>query len=46
MIAFFSAEEREKVAGILKRLGVTEHPGVLLIDARRDNKPSVSTIPP
>jgi hypothetical protein len=45
VIVFFSAEEKEKVARILKRLGMTEHPGVVLIDARRDNKPSASTIP-
>jgi len=39
---FFSADEEERVKGILKRLKLDEKPDVVLIDARPDNKPSGS----
>lgn len=42
VILFFSAEEEERVLEILKELGLLDHPDVILIDARRDNKPSGS----
>ncbi|MGO8976285.1 MAG: hypothetical protein ACLQNV_22530 [Steroidobacteraceae bacterium] len=42
VILVFSAEEEERVAEILKELGLLDHPDVILIDARRDNKPSGS----
>ena len=42
VILFFSAEEEERVLTILKEVGLLDHPDVILIDARRDNKPSGS----
>ena len=42
VIVFFSDAELEKVNGILKRAGLTGNPDIVLIDARRDNKPSAS----
>ncbi len=42
VIMFFSADEEERVKGILKRLKLDEKPDVVLIDARPDNKPSGS----
>jgi hypothetical protein len=39
---FFSAYDEAKVIRILRRLKVNENAGVILIDARRDNKPSAS----
>src|SRR5262249_54513526 len=41
-IIYFTASELVKVNAILKRLGLTGHKDVVLIDARRDNKPSAS----
>ncbi|MEJ0076805.1 MAG: hypothetical protein WDO17_15415 [Alphaproteobacteria bacterium] len=41
-IIFFTAEEGARVNGILKRLKLDEHKDVVLIDARKDNKPSGS----
>jgi hypothetical protein len=43
VIVFFSESERLKVRGLLDEVGLTEHPDVILIDARSDNKPSGST---
>lgn len=42
-IVYFSEVELDRVNGILKELGLTDHPDVVLIDARSDNKPSAST---
>jgi len=42
VILFFSAEEEERVATILQELGLLDHRDVVLIDARRDDKPSGS----
>ena len=42
VILFFSAYDEAKVIRILRRLKVNENAGVILIDARRDNKPSAS----
>ena len=42
IIAFFSAQENEKVTEILERLELLDHPDIVLIDARSDNKPSAS----
>jgi hypothetical protein len=42
VIVFFTAEERLKVQGLLKELGLHTDPSVILIDARSDNKPSAS----
>ena len=44
VIVFFTAAHKARVAQILKRLKIDDHPGVLLIDARRDNKPSASMV--
>lgn len=41
-IIYFTAAELAKVRGILKDLKLTDNPDVVLIDARRDNKPSAS----
>jgi hypothetical protein len=41
-ILFFSYEEEERVKGILKELGIEKEKYVVLIDARKDNKPSAS----
>jgi hypothetical protein len=41
-IIFFSAEEKERALGIIDKLGLTGDPNIVLIDARRDNKPSGS----
>ncbi len=41
-IIYFTLEEKIKVDGILKDLGLTGHKDVVLIDARADNKPSGS----
>lgn len=43
VVMFFSAAQKARVTAILKRLKMDDHPGVVLIDARRDNKPSAST---
>ena len=42
VIMFFTAAERERVEEILKELGLNGNPNLVLIDARRDNKPSAS----
>jgi hypothetical protein len=42
VIIYFSAVELERVTNILKKLGLEGHKDVVLIDARRDNKPSGS----
>lgn len=42
VILFFTAAEREKVERIVKDLGLTGDPNLVLIDARSDNKPSAS----
>ncbi|QND70830.1 hypothetical protein [Tardiphaga robiniae] len=42
VIIYFSASEKIKVDAILKKLDLTKHKDIVLIDARRDNKPSGS----
>ena len=42
VIMFFTAEEEERVATILAELGLSDSKDIVLIDARRDNKPSGS----
>ena len=42
VITFFTESEQEKVHRILRELKRTNDPNVILIDARRDNKPSAS----
>lgn len=42
VVLFFSAGERRRVEQILRELGLTGHPDIVLIDARADNKPSGS----
>ena len=42
VILFFTSEEEAKVSRILKKLKVPKDAGIILIDARRDNKPSAS----
>lgn len=41
-ILFFTEDENRKLTGILKELNLTGHKDIVLIDARRDNKPSGS----
>lgn len=41
-IIYFTLGELTKVQGILKALGMTDNPDIVLIDARKDNKPSAS----
>lgn len=41
-IVYFSIAEKRRVEKILKKLKMTDHPDVVLIDARDDNKPSAS----
>lgn len=41
-IIYFTLGELRKVQGILKALGMTDNPDIVLIDARKDNKPSAS----
>jgi len=41
-ILFFTLSQERKVANALKRLGLTGHAGIVLLDARRDNKPAGS----
>ena len=41
-VIYFSQAELDRVEGILAELGMTNHPNVVLIDARADNKPSGS----
>jgi hypothetical protein len=42
VIVYFSAEEYRKVQRVLKELKLLDSPDIVLIDARRDNKPSGS----
>lgn len=42
VILYFTAAEEDKVLRILKRLKVEPKAGVILIDGRKDNKPSAS----
>ncbi len=42
VIVYFSEQELERVTNILKELKLVGHPDIVLIDARRDNKPSAS----
>jgi hypothetical protein len=42
VVIYFSAAERKLVIGILKELKRVDDPDVVLIDARKDNKPSGS----
>jgi hypothetical protein len=42
VIVFFTREERDRVLGILKNLGLDTNRDVIMIDARDDNKPSAS----
>jgi hypothetical protein len=42
VIIYFTAREKKRVDGILKKLSLDGHKDVILIDARKDNKPSGS----
>lgn len=42
VIVFFSAAERKRVTGILKELKLVDDKDIVLVDARKDNKPSGS----
>jgi hypothetical protein len=42
VLLFFSSHDEAKVTRTLRRLKVPQGPGIVLIDARRDNKPSAS----
>jgi predicted lactoylglutathione lyase len=42
VIVYFSAAERKRVEGILKKLKLAGDRDVILVDARKDNKPSGS----
>jgi hypothetical protein len=42
VIMYFTAEEKARAESILKKLKLTGHASVVMIDARRDNKPSGS----
>lgn len=42
VIVYFTLQEAAKVGRILRRLGIQGDPGIILLDARRDNKPSAS----
>lgn len=44
IIIYFSAEDAAKAKGVLSELGMTDAENVVLIDARKDNKPSASKI--
>jgi hypothetical protein len=46
VVVFFSQNEGARVRKILARLKMTDDPNVILIDARRDNKPSGSRAKP
>ena len=41
-IIYFTEEEQDRVELILKELKLLDHPAMVLIDARKDNKPSGS----
>lgn len=42
VILCYTAEDQEKTAKVLRALGIRDDPSVVVIDARRDNKPSAS----
>ena len=42
VIVYFTAAERKRVDGILKELKMTDDRNIVLVDARKDNKPSGS----
>lgn len=42
VILFFTRSEQQKLRRIVKRLQAPDNAGIILIDARRDNKPSAS----
>ena len=42
VILFYSRSERKRVIKILRELELENHPDIILIDARNDNKPSAS----
>lgn len=42
VIVYFTRKELQKVQKILNEFGLVEHPDIVLIDARMDNKPSGS----
>jgi hypothetical protein len=42
VIIFYTARQELRVRGILRELGLESEESVVLIDARRDNKPSAS----
>ena len=44
VIMIFSAAQQRKVSRMLKKLNVTEGAGIVLIDARRDNKAAASKV--
>jgi hypothetical protein len=43
VIANFSAGDEARAANLLTELKLTDSPDIIVIDARRDNKPSAST---
>jgi len=43
VILYFSMEQRNRVLKIMDEIGISDHKDIVLIDARRDNKPSAST---
>ena len=43
VIVIYTEAETEKVAKILRELGLEDEESIVLIDARNDNKPSAST---
>jgi hypothetical protein len=42
VILFFTSQDAVKVKKILQRLKMPQDAGIILIDARKDNKPSAS----
>jgi hypothetical protein len=42
VVLFFDAAEEKKIKDVLKTLKATEDTGIILVDGRRDNKPSAS----
>lgn len=42
VIIYFSAPEKARVEQVLKKLKLGDNPNIILVDARRDNKPSGS----
>ncbi len=41
-IVYFTKQEQERLEGILEKLGILGHKDIVVIDARKDNKPSGS----